>query len=655
MSLAVQLTSDKTRFVNYFSEPLTLSSHTQVALTKCSGSIPTIVTQTIRIPYIDPAVFNNEDIVTAIVDGVTLNITWQDFYNAWADNDNNIEESANIDIDAFYSGRYELYLNNYIRITDANGVVFYKTSFEEILIDALNAKFEFYFFENESNYNVNRVSDVYSIDAILAGVGELNANIVEPVKQTSITNIGVNTFKITATYNADAISLRVPTGINFVTYPAQSTGWTTGNGTLTNATGTKALAVANPFWKIDRNGGYVQWRYTHTGTGAETTYAGLCETAGEIDAAAALSQGFDTTLPCLAVKYSSAAANTFTIQEYGVDKSLPISYDAADFIFMRCFRTNDVGPEKNSFVLQVWQGGSGTLLPNKLIYTSGISLKTGFSPQPFFYDDGKGNLPIASTFTAIRYIAEGEQTAMQDATIGDPQSQSNLFKIETIYDVGVGDLSNFYSSIGIPITTGNGGSVSEQDGNGLIHSLEWKPNPLPRLVKKYMGVPSGANFVKGSINNLLVVGAPGVDFAMLKWKSVSPYIVEEIPRLFEFHIQDLAVKNFEGSYIAGERNYTTGAMTRCVGTISVPKEYFDVIDNFNLNFDYEPYNLIYRQINNPENFAINQMRCQLSYKDFITNELQSIETINGTLKTELHFEIQDKSDRGHMDNGIKPF
>ena len=47
------------------------------------------------------------------------------------------------------------------------------------------------------------------------------------------------------------------------------------------------------------------------------------------------------------------------------------------------------------------------------------------------------------------------------------------------------------------------------------------------------------------------------------------------------------------------------------------------------------------------------LNCNLSYKDFYSNKLNPIDTINGTLKTELHFKIQPKTERGVMNNGIK--
>ena len=124
--------------------------------------------------------------------------------------------------------------------------------------------------------------------------------------------------------------------------------------------------------------------------------------------------------------------------------------------------------------------------------------------------------------------------------------------------------------------------------------------------------------------------------------------------MFEFHIQDVSVKNYEGSYIAGTQNYTTGSISKCVGTISVPREYFSKIDNFNLDFDYEPFSMIYRQINNPDNFTINMMNCNFSYKDFYSNKLNPIDSLNGTLKTELHFRVQDEDQRGRLNNQIKP-
>ena len=652
MSLAVQLTSDKSRFANYFSDPLILSKNTEIAVSKCSGSIPTIVTQTITVPYIPVEELDNI-MLTAIVDSVELLITWRDFYEAWDSSTNNIEEPTVPagGVTAFYGGNYELYLNNQISVIDANDNIFNKLSFEELLIDALNDKYEFYTFRNESKYVSGRLNEVF---ANTTWTNPYQLAPIPPYKATRIKNMTLDTFKITATYNADAISLKTPTSIDFTLYPNQVTGWTAAGNTLTNPTGNEALAVVNPFYKIDRNGGFVQWKYTHTGTGMESTYAGLIETAAEVNVVAAVATPFNPSIACLSVKYASRAesTDTFIIQEYGVDKSLPITYAANNFIFMRCFRTNDVGPEKNSFVLQVWKGNSGTLLPNTLIYSSNISLQNNYSPQPFFYDDGQGGA-IGSVFSAVRYIPEGEQTAQQNSSLGSSAAEQNTFSLSSAYiTLGRGD--DFFTQIGIPdasSTVGLGQTVSESDQNALQHSLSWKPQIDRRYEYKYLGLPSGPKFTTGVINNLII--SPNAD-GTIKWSRNNQWYVKEIPRMFEFHIQDVSVKNYEGSYIAGAQNYTTGSISKCVGTISVPREYFSKIDNFNLDFDYEPFSMIYRQINNPDNFTINMMNCNFSYKDFYSNKLNPIDSLNGTLKTELHFRVQDEAQRGKLNNQIKP-
>ena len=648
MSLAVQLTSDKTRFSNYFIDPLILNKDTEVAVSKCSGSIPTLVTQTILVPEIPELEIDNTMFIS-VVDGVQLEISWRDFYDAWAADPYNIENPNISGADAFYGGKYELYLNNYISVIDADDELFKKLSFEEILIDALNTKYEFYSFRNESKYVSGRLNEVYDTTT---WTNAFQLTPVAPYKKTTIKNITLDTFKITATYNADAISLKTPTSIDFTLYPNQVTGWTAAGNTLTNATGIEALAVVNPFYKIDRNGGFVQWKYTHAGEGTETTYAGLIETAAVVNVVAALDTPFDPSISCLSVKYASKAesVDTFIIQEYGVDKSLPITYAANNFIFMRFYRTNDFGPEKNTFVIEIWKGSQGTLLPNTLIYSSNISLQNNYSPQPFFYDDGQGGA-IGSVFSAVRYIPQGDQTAQQSSSLGFATSDQNTFSLTTDYK-SIGRIDTFFTTIGIPdVSQGAlGQTVSQTDPNPLQHSLSWTPQIDRRYEYKYLGLPSGDNFTAGTLNNL--IESPDSN-GTITYSSNNRWYVKEIPRMLEFHIQDLTVKNYEGSYIAGARDYTTGSISKCVGTISVPNIYFDKVDNFNLNWDYEPFSIIYRQINNTDNFTINMLNCNLSYKDFYSNKLNPIDTINGTLKTELHFKIQPKTERGVMNNGIK--
>jgi len=114
--------------------------------------------------------------------------------------------------------------------------------------------------------------------------------------------------------------------------------------------------------------------------------------------------------------------------------------------------------------------------------------------------------------------------------------------------------------------------------------------------------------------------------------------LQEIPRLLDVKINDLSINSMSGSYAKGGANYQTSSITKDVGTIQVDKEYFEREDNFNLDLQYEPFNLIYRRLHNVGEIPVNQLQVELSFKDFTTNQVNKIKSINGTLKVEVHIQ-----------------
>ena len=112
--------------------------------------------------------------------------------------------------------------------------------------------------------------------------------------------------------------------------------------------------------------------------------------------------------------------------------------------------------------------------------------------------------------------------------------------------------------------------------------------------------------------------------------------LQEMPRFIDVKLNDLPINSYAGSYAKGGQNFTTSSITKDVCSIPVPAEYLELENNFNMDISYEPYNLVYRQLNNVADMPINQLQSELSFKDFLTNKLYKIPDINGTLKLEFH-------------------
>ena len=55
-----------------------------------------------------------------------------------------------------------------------------------------------------------------------------------------------------------------------------------------------------------------------------------------------------------------------------------------------------------------------------------------------------------------------------------------------------------------------------------------------------------------------------------------------------------------------------------------------------LNLQYEPFNLIYRPINNPRAFTINELDIDIFYRDFNTGQRRTINNVVGTIELDIH-------------------
>ena len=117
--------------------------------------------------------------------------------------------------------------------------------------------------------------------------------------------------------------------------------------------------------------------------------------------------------------------------------------------------------------------------------------------------------------------------------------------------------------------------------------------------------------------------------------------IANLPSQLHIAIDNLDLKNFNGTMIGGQgttgSNQPTGqrpSVDRVIGTIPLPVD--KIIESDNYLLQYEPYNLIYRPINNPSNFTINQLQVAIFYYDFLTNIRQNLKAINGICNLELN-------------------
>ena len=90
-------------------------------------------------------------------------------------------------------------------------------------------------------------------------------------------------------------------------------------------------------------------------------------------------------------------------------------------------------------------------------------------------------------------------------------------------------------------------------------------------------------------------------------------------------------KSFNGSYLLQS---TAAAEERVIGTIPLPPIDEDL--DVSIPIVYEPFNLLYRPLNNVNPFSTNKLDIEIFFHDFQTNLRKSFTTVNGHLTLEIN-------------------
>ena len=110
--------------------------------------------------------------------------------------------------------------------------------------------------------------------------------------------------------------------------------------------------------------------------------------------------------------------------------------------------------------------------------------------------------------------------------------------------------------------------------------------------------------------------------------------------MLDVKVTDLPLVDYVGQNV-GELNYNTTSVTRDVCHVPVPAQYLDNGHSFDMDISYEPYNLIYRRLENAQHLPVNQLGIHISTTSFNDNRLLPIPVINGSVKIELHVKPSD--------------
>tara|TARA_R110002126_G_scaffold23882_4_gene83359 strand:+ start:1384 stop:3534 length:2151 start_codon:yes stop_codon:yes gene_type:complete len=316
---------------------------------------------------------------------------------------------------------------------------------------------------------------------------------------------------------------------------------------------------------------------------------------------------------------------------------------ADNLFFLRIVRTGDISPTNRHFTFQLWggkrtemTGGSYFRNPkNYLIHQSNYEIANPQGYGIFFATNNNVNKIVRCSIIPVtdesrKQINNNTQASgLNNPTGIDVVSVAPVIAtIDSDYTTDImRDITNFYKGIGMPMRKSYDQQSSQaikSSYNGLNFTLEIERSINQAQIYYYLG--------KNDVSDIIEFGYDPTIAMQWRFKPT----LQEMPRFIDVKLNDLPINSYAGSYAKGGQNFTTSSITKDVCSIPVPAEYLELENNFNMDISYEPYNLVYRQLNNVADMPINQLQSELSFKDFLTNKLYKIPDINGTLKLEFH-------------------
>ena len=644
MSININVVSDKPEFTNFFSEQIVLPSNCEATMVKANLDIPLLQMVAVKVPTI-PLADRGREAIQVIVDGIIVNITWTDLYNAHTD-------LAATDIDAgvtaneYFSGNYEYIPNNNIYSIDpATNEPTTKLHFPSVLTEAMRDVFQFYDFRVEIIKEPTAPENVFT--NILSGMVSRNYTSTDAYIEPYI----CKGYRINAVYTPQKL-LDNPLVIENID-AASLIGWTQSLAAVENVGGTVCQAWFNDDG-IDLNGGWYEFR--------ATTLVGGRMATGFVFEGTGLGAAGDNYQPTavyepqvidVGIEFETDAAGVglyriINGQEQYVyyDNTLlkevvttkPI-YEPAnakhifqdtDNFYLQIQRGN-LYNGSNEFIVNIYQGQTGTGITDgnvRKIFTSSHNLRSpAIIPNIGFMDNGT----LGDKFTAIKYIERTLQTDTQAQWQGASASAqfTGVFQLDPYVrqDTGGQENRNFWSAWGMPtddISSVGGSAYTSIDS--INQSLIFQKNV------KFTGVNSKYTFYLGqTVNNeIFTLSANNT----LSVNTNSTNALQNLPKELKVAINNLPVKSFQGQYNT-TANYavSSGGEQRVIGTIPLPL--IDVTDT-NIPITYEPYNLTYKPFNNPEPFMFNQLLMEIFYQDFDTNRRLKFSTVNGHLTLDLN-------------------
>ena len=644
--------SDKTEFTNYFSEPLVFPVNAEISLVKANLTVPVLAQQKLIIPLI-PVGQRTQVWLDVIIDGIEEKFTWRNFYDLW--NTLTELEQGGVTEAEFYSGSFQMFTNNpYKEFNSATNVIDYKTSFQEVIGEMLNNRYDFYVVRPYVKYERNE-TEVFAEVTYQSGAN------VDVAASTPVTQLN---WGFTTIYNPRGMSGRNPTVMNLL--PANNTNWTIAANKLTSIGGGGAGVYHNLHYStnnlIDPNGGFYHFNKNVGGTGLCSV--GVKVTFSEVSGSRVPATLTDTTIIDVGLEFGRDVNNTVrAIDGYkeltaGVYTSTyapthPIDeFLADDEFFISVSRDSVIGPNSNKYRVIISHGPAEATHDQALvIYESSVigpaNGQIGINLIAMAEDVGH----VVSGLTHIGISGQSvAQSEFGDAIPDEGIQYQGAILIQLgdgafTESVNTPSVDRFFNILGLNKYLSDWNryyymSQIEQQQNTPLQ-LQWARNLqiLPKDCDYVVGPRTVTDHYGFDANGCLVLRN----------------FITNLPRQLEVRLTNIPIKNFNGSQ--PNANTSSGShleegLNRIVGTIPTPQPN-NVSKNTDWVIQYEPYTPVYRPINNENAFAINQLNIEVSYKDFKTGQRKTINKIDGTLALEFH--VKPAQDRPKINNGLRPY
>ena len=668
MSINIQTVADKTIYENHFQDAMTMPINSQIALTKCNMEVPVFVQNVLRVPSVGVVDYTKPLFLVAI-DGLQREITYQDFFNAHNSLIGLIEPGMNIA--TFYSGNYEIFTNNNLTLARPPPAAgdSAKPTFSAILGKAIDREYDF--------YSCIDISAAVSSQVNVGGafgqsiVGDAGTVYNQSILRTNYQN----QISLNITYNPEPIAQTTPTTGIFDGFELLNWSNTT-LGVLNNASGNSCFASTD--FEIDNNGGYLTFTPNIALSSASQCAVGFnlsgIHTAGPghmgvLSTPTAVNIPSDFNLIDIGVLFEANAAGTqvkYRIIDGNYDESgtkyiqtepaLPLkNYTNNSHIFSIQMVKSDMNNADGSIVFRLYQGTQAAPLQANFIYQFKTTMASSsqLTNSLFLCDTA------AHELKGIQYVAMTNQTRAQNNSTSFVYGLNDSFSISaSLLQFRPFGITDFIAATGIDsdldelvlATVDPYVSKITNQGTRFNKTLTWKTNwtsgdaTNTNISYYFLGLRNMADFYTYAADPNTGVNR----FVVRKDTSTTT-----LPKELSVFINNLDIKNYSGTFSSLTGANTQTGITRLVSTVPLRSE-TNVLASENLTIDYEVFNPYFRPISNPNNFTINQLMIEISYKDFATDQRKTIDNINGLVRCEFNVRGGLKTNK-KMNNELLPF